>query len=97
MQVNKSFKLILRKFSQINVSQILREDNQIKCLENFKKYTKLKINDRSPEKHAAVLIPICIVDNKISLLFTLRSAKLRTYTRQVSFPGKKSHTLTLIL
>ncbi|KAF8269836.1 NUDIX hydrolase domain-like protein [Lactarius quietus] len=38
------------------------------------------------EKHAAVLIPLCNVNNKPSILLELRG-KLRTHSGEISFPG----------
>ncbi|KAH9933289.1 NUDIX hydrolase domain-like protein [Fomitopsis serialis] len=40
------------------------------------------------ESHAAVLIPLCNVDNKPGLLLEVRG-KLRTHSGEVSFPGGK--------
>ncbi|KAI8900980.1 NUDIX hydrolase domain-like protein, partial [Globomyces pollinis-pini] len=45
---------------------------------------KYKLN---PPKEAAVLLPLCTVDGIASILFTVRSSKLRTHTGEVSFPG----------
>jgi nudix motif 8 len=41
------------------------------------------------KRDAAVLIPICSVLGKPSILFTLRSKTLREHTGEVSFPGGK--------
>jgi nudix motif 8 len=38
-------------------------------------------------REAAVLIPLCIVDKKPSILFTVRSTSLREHHGEVSFPG----------
>jgi nudix motif 8 len=86
--------LLKRSFSQINLSKLLSEENRKKTLEKFKKYTKLRFGESNPDKHAAILIPMCIVNNEISILYTIRSSKLRNYSGQVCFPGEKSFTFT---
>ena len=40
-------------------------------------------------KEAAVLVPLCSVDGKASVLFTVRSSDLRVHKGEVSFPGGK--------
>ncbi|RUP19530.1 hypothetical protein BC936DRAFT_139311 [Jimgerdemannia flammicorona] len=40
-------------------------------------------------KEAAVLIPLCVVDGRASVLFTVRSGTMRRHKGEVSFPGGK--------
>lgn len=68
---------IRRCYSQIDIEKLLSEESREKTIEKFKKYTKLRIGDVNPDKHAAILIPLCISNNQISLLYTIRSSKLR--------------------
>ncbi|KAL1924058.1 uncharacterized protein VTP21DRAFT_7093 [Calcarisporiella thermophila] len=38
---------------------------------------------------AAVLMPLCVVDGQLSVLFTVRSLNLREHQGEISFPGGK--------
>lgn len=97
IKLQKSLMLFKRNFSQINLEKLLSEENKRKTIEKFRKYTKLRIGERNPDKHAAILIPLCIVDNEISVLYTIRSSKLRNYSGQVCFPGKFRQHFHLLL
>ncbi|CAH1757850.1 10971_t:CDS:2 [Entrophospora sp. SA101] len=71
-----------------------------KRYENRDKYGDVKYNfkfdnndnnstTRSKYSEAAVLMPFCIIDDKLSVLFTVRSSNLSTHQGEVSFPGGK--------
>lgn len=86
---------IRRKFSEssglLTVEFLCNEENQIKCLEKMiaaSKKTTIKLHPSV--KLASVLIPIVNCDkpnDEPSLLYTLRSNKMRKHISQVSFPG----------
>ncbi|KAI8903178.1 NUDIX hydrolase domain-like protein [Gorgonomyces haynaldii] len=44
---------------------------------------------KQPPNRASVLLPLCTVNEKPSILFTIRSGNLRSHTGEVSFPGGK--------
>lgn len=86
--INQTFKLLRRNYSVLSVDTLLSEENKKRTLESFKKLTKLKYGKKAPSRHAAILVPICITpDNQISVLYTVRSSKLRTHKGQIAFPG----------
>lgn len=87
-----------RKFSDsaglMTVNSLCNEDNQIKCMEKMiaaSKNTTIKLHPTV--KLASVLIPMVKCDkpnDEPSLLFTLRSNKMRKHISQVSFPGNNN-------
>ncbi|CEI99262.1 hypothetical protein G6F70_007188 [Rhizopus microsporus] len=50
---------------------------------------KFKLNYQPNVKEAAVLMPLCVVDGKPSVLFTVRNMNMRTHRGEISFPGGK--------
>lgn len=86
--IHQSFKLLRRNYSGISVDLLLSEENKQKTMESFRKLTKLRYGKKPVNRHAAILVPICISpNNEISVLYTLRSSKLRTHKGQIAFPG----------
>lgn len=83
------------KANVLNVNQgrtiqkefILTKENRENCITKLKSMKSARLDDREPIKKAAVLVPLCIVNNDLSLLYTLRSSDLKSYRGQVSFPG----------
>lgn len=69
-------------------------ENRIKCIDKMKRATKNTIANNkvnSSVNVASVLIPLVNCDkngDEPSLLYTLRSNKMRKHISQVSFPGK---------
>lgn len=41
----------------------------------------------SPSKSAAVLVPLCLYKDKLSLVFTVRSMQLKSNRGQIAYPG----------
>ncbi|XP_072944882.1 mitochondrial coenzyme A diphosphatase NUDT8 [Epargyreus clarus] len=60
-----------------------------RCMTNLKKIRVPK-PPKLPQATAAVLVPMCRVNDVTSLLYTVRSSSLRTNSGQVAFPGGKT-------
>ncbi|KAI8099008.1 NUDIX hydrolase domain-like protein [Halteromyces radiatus] len=49
-----------------------------------------KFKFKPDAKDAAVLVPLCLVNKKPSVLFTVRNLHMRTHRGEISFPGGKA-------
>lgn len=82
MSTSKFYKTVMSMTPQALLSNTSKEQciQKLNELPSFITNNKLKIN-------AAVLVPLCVVDNEVCLLYTLRSSNLNSHKGQVSFPG----------
>ncbi|CAB3234346.1 unnamed protein product [Arctia plantaginis] len=84
MSISKFYRAVMSITPQALLCNSSREQciKKLNELPSFITNNKLKVN-------AAVLVPLCVVDNEVCLLYTLRSSNLNTHKGQVSFPGGK--------
>jgi NTP pyrophosphohydrolases including oxidative damage repair enzymes len=66
---------------------ILSKENRENCIIKLKRVKPIWLYGSEPVRRAAVLVPLCTVNNELSFLYTLRSSDLKSYRGQVSFPG----------
>lgn len=66
---------------------VLSEQNVKRTMAKFCSMKPIRMIAHEPIKRAGVLIPVCIVDGKVEVLYTLRAANLKSHRGQVSFPG----------
>ncbi|XP_045478020.1 mitochondrial coenzyme A diphosphatase NUDT8 [Harmonia axyridis] len=65
---------------------ILSQENREKTTSKFSTMQPIRLSHFPPRK-AAVLVPLCLMDGKMALLYTLRTSKLKNHRGEVSFPG----------
>lgn len=92
MPLRQRITIGLRNFSSSDSSpfsrQVICSDaTRQKCIKRFQDSPQINVASKPLIKTAAVLIPLCEHNGTMSILFTLRSSKLKKHRRQVSFPG----------
>lgn len=78
------------KSIHFDLHDIFSNANSLKAVKSFKSLCpQLKTDGK---RQAAVLIPLCIVKDEVSILYTLRTINLKRNRGQVSFPGGMHET-----
>lgn len=79
---------MIKKVSELlHPSLLTNATKHQEVISRFQKLPKIRLSKEPATKEAAILIPLLMVDDKINLIYTIRSSKLRNHRGQVSFPG----------
>ncbi|KOB64621.1 Nudix hydrolase 3 [Operophtera brumata] len=68
---------------------LLSSAAKARCLSNIKELPSFMEKNTAEKTLSSVLVPLCIVNEEVCLLYTLRSSNLVRHSGQVSFPGGK--------
>ncbi|XP_035209940.1 nudix hydrolase 3-like [Stegodyphus dumicola] len=74
-------------FSQITFNDVFSDYSKERCIRHFENMKNVKLMKKKNIRDAAVMVPLCIVSGKPSVLLTVRSVKLGRNKGDVSFPG----------
>ena len=92
-RLNREKKQKNEKQQQVEVKNSADSNNDPSSVQSIvdngisNKETSSSSSSLDNNREAAILIPLCIVQGKPSILFTRRSATLSTHASQISFPG----------
>lgn len=78
---------------------LLSSAAKARCIVNIKDLPNFieKSITEAEKTRSSVLVPLCVVNEEVCLLYTLRSSNLVSHSGQVSFPGgKRDNSETLI-
>lgn len=82
--------------SHFSAAVLCTAANRRRCIERLQRMPAIRLgvaprDESGAERMAAVLVPLCTdpASGELSVLYTLRSARLASHTGQVSFPGGK--------
>lgn len=83
---------LIMNSSAFSLQKIVSITSRERCMTNLKKFRvpSLSRTGKPPVATAAVLVPLCSVDDRTSLLYTVRATNLRSDSGHISFPGGKT-------
>nr|XP_018900711.1 PREDICTED: nucleoside diphosphate-linked moiety X motif 8 [Bemisia tabaci] len=81
--------LCIKLFSSFSADGFLKEESKKACVDRFQKISHVfpRPPADKPLQKAAVLVPICRLEDELALLYTLRAIGVNRHRGQVSFPG----------
>ncbi|GAB6030893.1 hypothetical protein CHUAL_007725 [Chamberlinius hualienensis] len=77
-----------RHYSTLTTENVFNQENKKACMDRLKsiRLSRRSSKERPEMKHAAVIIPLCTIDKKPSILYTKRTMYVRN-GGDLSFPG----------
>lgn len=76
-----------RKLNTYSVENLMNDENRSRTMAKFGAMKPIRLQTHTPVKKAAVFIPLCIVDHKVSLMYIVVPSVLTDYKEKVNFPG----------
>ncbi|XP_050677245.1 mitochondrial coenzyme A diphosphatase NUDT8-like [Leptidea sinapis] len=73
----------------LSAQKLLSSAARERCVSRLRDQPHFLYETGIPKVKAGVLVPLCIVNDEVHILYTLRSKQLKAHKGQVSFPGGK--------
>lgn len=76
-----------RSFNTYSIDNLLNEENRSRTMARLLGMKPIRLQTQEPVRKAVVFVPICVVNNKVSLLYVVQSTVLTDHKEKVNFPG----------
>ena len=73
--------------SSFSVDNVLSDLNKNNCINLLRKSDPINKGIKGSKREAAVLVPMCVINNELSLLYIVRALSLNLNGGEVAFPG----------
>ncbi|XP_022904658.1 mitochondrial coenzyme A diphosphatase NUDT8-like [Onthophagus taurus] len=73
--------------SQYSLENLLNDENIPKTIARLRGLKPVRLQTQEPVKKAGILIPVCVIEGKVSLLYIRRPCRLTSFKEVVNFPG----------
>uniref|UniRef100_A0A2A4JZ29 Nudix hydrolase domain-containing protein n=1 Tax=Heliothis virescens TaxID=7102 RepID=A0A2A4JZ29_HELVI len=87
--MNPVYKLYNKIAMSLTPGALLTSAAKERCIANIGELPSFNIRSGKIKHSASVLVPVCVENEEVCLLYTLRSSNLSSHSGQVSFPGGK--------
>nr|XP_021186123.2 mitochondrial coenzyme A diphosphatase NUDT8 [Helicoverpa armigera] len=87
--MNPAYKLYNKLAMSLTPGALLSSAAKERCIASISELPSFNIRSGKIKSSASVLVPVCVENGEVCLLYTLRSSNLSSHSGQVSFPGGK--------